>query len=128
MKLLKVPTDSELSSFANQFALACREKNCFGICAVTSPVSELSHNGFCCDILNGQFLLKNLIQHLAQDFGLPVTTFAAMLALYLADLENGAVNEEMKTFNLKNHSLALNTLKSELDKIFKSNMKNLQWA
>ena len=128
MKQIDLPSDFDLSIFANQFALSCKEKNCYGICAVTSPVSELSHSGFCCDILNGQFLLKNLIQQLAKDFGLPVTTFAAMLALYLAGLENGAVNEETKTFNLHKHKLALINLKSELDKIFKSNERNLQWS
>ena len=67
MKQLDLPSDSELSTFANQFALACKEKNCYGICAVTSPTSELSHNGFCCDFLNGQFLIKNLLQHFANN-------------------------------------------------------------
>ena len=118
MKQLNLPSDSDLSSFANQFALACKEKNCFGICAVTSPTSELSHSGFCCDILNANFLMKNLLKSLAADFGVSPVAFVAFQAVYLSALENKAIDENNFLLDENRLQDALLNLKAELDKVF----------
>ena len=126
MKQHELPSDSELSIFAKQFALACREKNCYGMCAVTSPISEDSHSGFCCDFLNGQFLIKNLVQQFAEEFKIPLTQFVAFQALYLAGVEEGAIDEDFITFDFEKMELVLEKLKGELDAVFSRQVRNLQ--
>lgn len=121
-----IPSEDELEKMAMYFTEICKERNCLGVCAVTSPVSNISHSGVYGDILSITYLLASLIERCAEWSPVKIEDFISTIALQSLGIAEGAFDKNYNKIDLKKYKNVFEKLQTSLKNIYDIRFKELE--